>query len=75
MMPVSSEKQHKLIVSVNRQTRIALSEDNIVYPIIAFYNDDHEQCEPEEAVTCVAGSDSIGWIALSLHDFTKTYMH
>jgi hypothetical protein len=74
-MPSADFRPITIIVSVNRHARIAVSEDDVIYPILAFYDAYGDQCGPDDATVCVAGSNVTGWVALDLNDFIPTHLH
>lgn len=39
-------------------------EGGLVLPILDYLDDDGEDCEPDDAVTCVAGNAEYGWITV-----------
>jgi hypothetical protein len=58
-----------LIELVNRTRAQAVSSTGVVYPVTNWFGDDGDDCEPNDAVVCVAGSEALGWLTIDLRDF------
>lgn len=58
------------VAMVNVSLRLALMEDGQKLPITDAFDDDGDECEPEDAVACVAGPDRDGmWVCIDLRQF------
>lgn len=56
------------MVSVSRA--VAITEDGQELPITNAFDDDGDECDLDEAVSCVAGPDKDGlWLAIDLMQF------
>jgi hypothetical protein len=53
-------------VVVRASGSYVLLEDGGTVPITEWLDCDGDECEPCDAVTCVAGSDDFGWIVIVL---------
>lgn len=60
---------------VNRKLGIVLLTDGTELPITDFFDLDGDECAPENAVSCVAGSDEYGWLSIDLSDFERKTVH
>jgi len=52
-----------------------LLSDGTVLPITNYFDEWGEDCEPEDAVTCVAGTDAFGWLSIDLTEFDWPTVH
>jgi len=59
------------IISANFVIDKALLDNDIIVPITVYFGLDGEECEKEEAVTFVAGSDDEGWFVDYLENFSE----
>lgn len=50
-----------LEITINIPRRMAYADDGDVFPVTNWFDDCGEECEPEEAKTCVAGPMADGW--------------
>ena len=57
--------------AVNVQQRLYLDTNGETYPITNFFDQDGDECSPDEAVTAVAGRDDC-WFSIVLADFEGT---
>ena len=55
--------------------RVAVMSDGSTLPLTDFFDDDGDDCEPWDAVVCVAGSDSFGWLTISLLEVDEPVFH
>jgi len=46
---------------------IALFGDDLILPVTDWFDKDGEDCDPEDACSCVCGCDELGWVAIDLH--------
>lgn len=51
---------------IDLDTRRVVLTDGTILPITDFFDEDGDDCEPEEAVTCVAGTDEFGWLDIEI---------
>ena len=57
---------------VNRVQKIAFMEDGQELPITNFFDPDGDDCDFDDAVTCVAGPDKDGfWISIDLREMER----
>ena len=55
---------------VNVAARIAIMEDGQELPVTNAFDAGGDECEPEDAVACVAGPDRDGmWVSIDLKQF------
>lgn len=54
------------IAAINLTTRHVLTDTGQVYPITNFYDGAGDECEPEDALSAVAGADGT-WFAFDPH--------
>lgn len=54
---------------------VVVMSDGTEIPITNYFDEWGEECEPDDAVTCVAGSDSYGWITIDLTEFEQITVH
>lgn len=45
---------------------VVILENRVVLPVTDFLDEDGEDCEPEDAVICVAGRDDYCWMTIRL---------
>jgi len=58
------------VAMVNVTLGIAIMEDGQELPITNAFDDDGDDCDPAEAVSCVAGPDRDGmWVSIDLKQF------
>lgn len=58
------------VAMINVTLGIAIMEDGQELPITNSFDDDGDDCEPSEAVACVAGPDRNGmWVTIDLCRF------
>lgn len=50
--------------------RFVVMSDGAILPISNFYDDDGDECEPVDAVVCVAGTDAAGWYTIEIFETT-----
>lgn len=63
------------VMALNYKSRQALLSDNRLVPITHWYDPDGDECEIDEAVSCVCGSDETGWFSVLLNEFEFQRMH
>lgn len=55
------------VACVNASKRIAVLEDGEALPITEFFGCGGDECEPDDAVSCVAGPTKAGtWLCIDL---------
>lgn len=60
------------VAMINVTQGVALTEDGQILPITNSYDEDGDDCDPAEAVACVAGPDKDGlWLSIDLRLFEK----
>ena len=58
------------VAMINVALRIAVMEDGQELPITNAFDEDGDDCNPEDAVACVAGPDRDGmWVSIDLKQF------
>lgn len=57
----------RVIESKNGQF-IVMVEDDLVLPVTVWLNPVGEECGPNEAIYCVAGTDEFGWLTIEIHE-------
>jgi hypothetical protein len=60
---------------INRVAEIAVLTDNRVVPVVHWFGRMGEDCTPDKAVACVAGSDNIGWYTVDLVEQDYAVVH
>lgn len=63
------------VMFINRCKRIAVLTDANSVPITHFFDKMGEDCEPDDAVSCVAGSEKYGWFIVDLENFCYMAVH
>lgn len=60
------------VACANRERRVVVTEDGQELPITNFFDADGEDCDFDEAVTCVAGPDRDGlWLTIDFSEMEK----
>lgn len=60
------------IAAINRAKRIAVLENGETIPITNFFEAGGDECDPSDAVTCVAGPCSNGkWYSIDLREYER----
>ena len=60
------------IAAINRAKRIAVLESGETIPITNFFEAGGDECDPSDAVTCVAGPCSNGkWYSIDLKQYER----
>lgn len=54
--------------AINLTERLYVDDDGSLYPITNLFDADGDECEPEDAVSAVAG-DGGCWFAINLSEF------
>lgn len=73
---MSGEKQDfREVIAVNRTRSIAMLEDNMQIPVVHWFDEDGDDCEPPEAKVCVAGSEELGWWVVDLSLYQERVVH
>lgn len=63
------------IEAVNRAQAIALLSDGTTLPVTNWFDSWGDECEPQEAVSCVAGQEGSDWWSIDLSQFASTPTH
>ena len=53
---------------LNIGRRLFRDDNGLEYPVVAWFNGDAQDCDPEDAVACTAGHEG-RWFALRIADF------
>lgn len=62
--------------AINRGGSIALLSADLIVPITNWLDVFGEECDPDDAVSCVAGPDESGyWYAIDLTQFPAATVH
>lgn len=59
------------ITGVNRHLRCAVLDHDVYLWVTSWLDDDGDECDPDDAVACVAGDDEHGWWAIDLTQFSR----
>ncbi|MDW9880494.1 hypothetical protein GOA90_25235 [Sinorhizobium meliloti] len=54
------------IERISIEGRFVVLSDGEVLPITDFFDDEGDDCEPADAVECVAGRDGYGWMTIAI---------
>ncbi len=63
------------IEAVNRAMEIAIRSDGKNVKIHRWLDVSGDECDPDEALCCVAGSDADGWWSIDLTKFNEAEIH
>ena len=63
------------VLLVNRSQRTAVLTDNSVVPVTHWFDTRGQDCDPEDAVACVAGAEGAGWFSIDLVQFCYATVH
>ena len=64
------------IEALNRALRIILLDDGKTYPITNWFDQNGDDCDPDDAEFAVAGPDSNGkWYTIELGDYRHLGVH
>lgn len=55
--------------------RVCFLEGGKTVPITNFFDEDGDECEPDDAVACIAGSNEFGWLTINLGEFEQPTVH
>lgn len=58
---------------INMAQRLYMADDGALFPVTNWFDRDGDECEPEDAVTAVAGEGGC-WFALDLATFAPAEM-
>lgn len=45
---------------------VAVFGNDVIMPITSWFDDEGEDCDPDDAIVCVAGSEGLGWVTITL---------
>jgi hypothetical protein len=63
------------VIGVNLDKGNVYLEGGKMVPIVHFFDEMGDDCEPTEAVSIVAGDDAIGWYSMDLNKKSSARMH
>lgn len=66
-----SHTQSGEITGVNRHLGCAVVDHKTYVWITKWLDEDGEDCTPDEAVSCVAGEDGVGWWSIDLSHYSR----
>lgn len=61
-----------LIETVMIDAGLVLIEGGVTLPITHWFDCDGEECEPDDAVSIVAGTDDYGWLTIDVSGEAET---
>lgn len=50
-------------------------DDGTELPVTNWFDDDGDECDPDDAITCIAGTDEDGWLTIDLRQFGEATYH
>lgn len=65
------DQQEATVVAVNCETRLVILDDGRTLPIVHFFDDFGDDCEPDDAIVLVAGHDGFGYVTIELDFFDE----
>jgi len=60
---------------INRLQSFAMLDNMCIVPVTHWFDRRGEDCSPQDAVVCVAGSDEHGWFTVDLLEFSYVTVH
>lgn len=60
---------------IDLEAEVAILSDGSTIPLTNFFDEDGDDCDPEDAVCCVAGNNDFGWLTISLADLDEPTFH
>jgi hypothetical protein len=51
---------------ISLRSRFILLRNGVVLPISDFFDRYGDPCDPDDAASCVAGTDEFGWVSVSI---------
>ena len=70
------KNEEATVVAINCQSRLVLLEDGTTIPITNFFDEDGDDCDPDEAIVIVAGREGFGYLTIELFDdFEEVLLH
>ncbi|HEY7822215.1 MAG TPA: hypothetical protein VIG24_05260 [Acidimicrobiia bacterium] len=60
---------------ISHTGKLAVLSDNTTVPVTHWFGYDGVECEPAQAVSCVAGDDEVGWFAIDLVESNYARVH
>jgi hypothetical protein len=60
---------------INRKQCVAVLTNGYVVPVTHWFGTGGEDCEPDQAVVCVAGDETFGWYTVDLVAFDYVTVH
>jgi hypothetical protein len=62
------------VTMVWKAKRMAVASNGVVYPITHFFDEWGDDCEPGEALTCLAGAGKT-WFTINLTQYQPPVLH
>lgn len=56
------------MIAINWDLRLYMDEHGDVFPITNWIDEDGDECEPADAITCVAGAEDC-WYSIDLREW------
>jgi len=70
------ENEEATVVAINCVSRQVLLEDGTMIPITNFFDEDGDDCDPDDAIVIVAGREGFGYLTIELFDdFEEVLLH
>jgi hypothetical protein len=63
------------VSAINRARGIAMLECGCYVPVIEWFSKEGKDCDPDDAIVCVAGDDEHGWFTVDLVAFEIVTVH
>lgn len=63
------------IALIDHDKRILVFDDGASLPITHYFDIEGDDCEPDDAVSCVAGADGQGWYTIDLRHYVPASIH
>jgi hypothetical protein len=63
------------VIVVNRSLGVAILNNGSHVPVTHWFDARAKECTPVDAVSCVAGDDSVGWFSIDLLKFQYATVH
>tara|TARA_R100000808_G_C2084931_1_gene107438 strand:+ start:267 stop:461 length:195 start_codon:yes stop_codon:yes gene_type:complete len=64
-----------MIEFINLDARFVLMDDGAQLPITNFFDDDGDDCDAEDAVVFVAGTEAYGWLTVEMPEDREMRLH
>jgi len=63
------------VLYINRGARLAGLDNGEFVPVTHWFDGMGEDCDPDIAASCVAGSEKTGWYSIDLRNFVYATVH